>query len=296
MIFLGVFMNDINEIKENYENWNKILADFSTRGYKKSIMGIVDILGFKNFVQKEKENSVKTVIEAIRDSIMLNKMAISTTVKYAILSDTIIVYSENVDSDNVFYVIHALGNLQLELLRHRFLCRGALVTAENYINNDIIVSEALIKAHLIEEKIAIYPRIIIDEEVFKIIKPQIDSGKIMNDKKYLTKDAVIRDYDGKYVLNTLCLISDVYAYINEDFKYFQNLHEDNNMKLYRQSMYEFKNNIQDYYVSVLKDGSLNKNILSKLNYLVNYYNRILNLSILFPKNLRSELYLAYFDK
>ena len=289
-------MNDINEIKENYENWNKILADFSTRGYKKSIMGIVDILGFKNFVQKEKENSVKTVIEAIRDSIMLNKMAISTTVKYAILSDTIIVYSENVDSDNVFYVIHALGNLQLELLRHRFLCRGALVTAENYINNDIIVSEALIKAHLIEEKIAIYPRIIIDEEVFKIIKPQIDSGKIMNDKKYLTKDAVFRDYDGKYVLNTLCLISDVYAYINEDFKYIQNLHEDNNMKLYRQSMYEYKNNIQDYYVSVLKDGSLNKNILSKLNYLVNYYNRILNLSILFPKNLRSELYLAYFDK
>lgn len=289
-------MNDINEIQENYENWNKILADFSSKGYKKSIMGIVDILGFKNFVQKEKENSVKTVIEAIRDSIMLNKMAISTTVKYAILSDTIIVYSENVDSDNVFYVIHALGNLQLELLRHRFLCRGALVTAENYINNDIIVSEALIKAHLIEEKIAIYPRIIIDEEVIKIIKPQIDSGKIMNDKKYLTKDAVIRDYDGKYVLNTLCLISDVYAYINEDFKYFQNLHEDNNMKLYRQSMYEFKKNIQDYYGSVLKDGSLNMNILSKLNYLVNYYNRILNLSILFPNNLRSELYLAYFDK
>lgn len=289
-------MNDINEIQENYENWNKILADFSSKGYKKSIMGIVDILGFKNFVQKEKENSVKTVIEAIRDSIMLNKMAISTTVKYAILSDTIIVYSENVDSDNVFYVIHALGNLQLELLRHRFLCRGALVTAENYINNDIIVSEALIKAHLIEEKIAIYPRIIIDEEVIKIIKPQIDSGKIMNDKKYLTKDAVIRDYDGKYVLNTLCLISDVYAYINEDFKYFQNLHEDNNMKLYRQSMYEFKKNIQDYYDSVLKDGSLNMNILSKLNYLVNYYNRILNLSILFPNNLRSELYLAYFDK
>lgn len=289
-------MNDINEIQENYENWNKILADFSSKGYKKSIMGIVDILGFKNFVQKEKENSVKTVIEAIRDSIMLNKMAISTTVKYAILSDTIIVYSENVDSDNVFYVIHALGNLQLELLRHRFLCRGALVTAENYINNDIIVSEALIKAHLIEEKIAIYPRIIIDEEVMKIIKPQIDSGKIMNDKKYLTKDAVIRDYDGKYVLNTLCLISDVYAYINEDFKYFPNLHEDNNMKLYRQSMYEFKKNIQDYYVSVLKDGSLNMNILSKLNYLVNYYNRILNLSILFPNNLRSELYLAYFDK
>lgn len=289
-------MNDINEIQENYENWNKILADFSSKGYKKSIMGIVDILGFKNFVQKEKENSVKTVIEAIRDSIMLNKMAISTTVKYAILSDTIIVYSENVDSDNVFYVIHALGNLQLELLRHRFLCRGALVTAENYINNDIIVSEALIKAHLIEEKIAIYPRIIIDEEVIKIIKPQIDSGKIMNDKKYLTKDAVIRDYDGKYVLNTLCLISDVYAYINEDFKYFQNLHEDNNMKLYRQSMYEFKKNIQDYYDSVLKDGSLNMNILSKLNYLVNYYNRILNLSILSPNNLRSELYLAYFDK
>lgn len=289
-------MNDINEIKENYENWNKILADFSTRGYKKSIMGIVDILGFKNFVQKEKENSVKTVIEAIRDSIMLNKWAISTTVKYTILSDTIIVYSENVDSDNVFYVIHALGNLQLELLRHRFLCRGALVTAENYINNDIIVSEALIKAHLIEEKIAIYPRIIIDEEVIKIIKPQIDSGKIMNDKKYLTKDAVIRDDDGKYVLNTLCLISDVYAYINEDFKYFQNLHEDNNMKLYRQSMYEFKKNIQDYYDSVLKDGSLNMNILSKLNYLVDYYNRILNLSILFPNNLRSELYLSYFGE
>lgn len=289
-------MNDINEIKENYENWNKILADFSTRGYKKSIMGIVDILGFKNFVQKEKENSVKTVIEAIRDSIMINKIAISNIVKYAILSDTIIVYSENVDSDNVFYVIHALGNLQLELLRHRFLCRGALVTAENYINNDIIVSEALIKAHLIEEKIAIYPRIIIDEEVIKIIKPQIDSGKIMNDKKYLTKDAVIRDDDGKYVLNTLCLISDVYAYINEDFKYFQNLHEDNNMKLYRQSMYEFKKNIQDYYDSVLKDGSLNMNILSKLNYLVDYYNRILNLSILFPNNLRSELYLSYFGE
>lgn len=289
-------MNDINEIKENYENWNKILADFSTRGYKKSIMGIVDILGFKNFVQKEKENSVKTVIEAIRDSIMLNKWAISTTVKYTILSDTIIVYSENVDSDNVFYVIHALGNLQLELLRHRFLCRGALVTAENYINNDIIVSEALIKAHLIEEKIAIYPRIIIDEEVIKIIKPQIDSGKIMNDKKYFTKDAVIRDDDGKYILNTLYLIPDIYAYINKDFDYFQNLYEENNMKLYRQSMYEFKKNIQNYYNSILKDDSPNMNILSKINYLVNYYNKTLDASILIPKDFRSELYLSYFGE
>lgn len=289
-------MNDINEIKANYENWNKILADFSTRGYKTSIMGIVDILGFKNFVQKEKENSVKTVIEAIRDSIMINKIAISNIVKYAILSDTIIVYSENVDSDNVFYVIHALGNLQLELLRHRFLCRGALVTAENYINNDIIVSEALIKAHLIEEKIAIYPRIIIDEEIIMIIKPQIDSGKIINDKEYLTKDAVIRDFDGKYILNPLYLIPDIYAYINKDFNYFQNLYEENNMKLYRQSMYEFKKNIQNYYNSILKDDSPNMNILSKINYLVNYYNKTLDASILIPKDFRNELYLSYFGE
>ena len=173
-------MNDITEMQKNLKKWKNYEDEYDETKYKDNILGIVDILGFSQFVQNQKFNAPKKIIEIIRNSILMNEFALPENIKYKILSDTFIVYSDIITVNNVYKIICALENFRIELLENGFLCRGALVKNKNYINNDIIVSEALIDAHIIESSIAKYPRIIVDKRIINIIKTQMDSGDILN--------------------------------------------------------------------------------------------------------------------
>ena len=124
-------MQDIDGMQHAFEEMIKSKKEYDLKKYRDTILGIVDILGFSQFIQTEKDNAPKKIIEIINDSIFINKFALPENIQYKMLSDTFIVYSDVITAKNVYYVICALENFRVRLLENGFLCRGALVKNKN---------------------------------------------------------------------------------------------------------------------------------------------------------------------
>lgn len=285
-IVYGDKMQDIDGMQHAFEEMIKSKKEYDLKKYRDTILGIVDILGFSQFIQTEKDNAPKKIIEIINDSIFINKFALPENIQYKMLSDTFIVYSDVITAKNVYYVICALENFRVRLLENGFLCRGALVKNKNYIHNDVIISEALVDAHKIESSVAKYPRIIVDMSVIDIIKPQIVSGNILNEAEHLIKNRVIKDFDNEYIITPFVGLPDIAAYLYEDFRYFACRDDPENQQLFIVAMTKFRNGLNS-----CKQRISTRACANKINYFINTYNKTLKeASVLLKANI-SELYL-----
>ncbi len=65
----------------------------------------------------------------------------------------------------LFYIIMHAEKIARNLLEMDFLCRGAICLGALYHDENCIVGPALIEAHDLEKVEAVYPRIILDENV-----------------------------------------------------------------------------------------------------------------------------------
>lgn len=141
--------------------------------YKNKIVAFLDILGFESLIfslstQPElhkRINSALKVIKATRDSSLLENTA-QRNLEVNQFSDSIAISSEPT-MDGFISVIWACGWLQADLLYSGILTRGGISIGPLVHENDLIYGEAMIKAYQIESSVAVYPRIVIDDEVFK---------------------------------------------------------------------------------------------------------------------------------
>ena len=146
--------------------------------YEKSYVAFLDVLGFKNLVfsnseeSKEKLNeyfkSIETIITYLR------QIPIKKEIGYITISDSIIltVPQSNNKSENIEILRQlciAIGFLQAGLAARDIWIRGAVSSGDTYFNtsNNQIVGPAYINAYLLEESLAIYPRVIIDNKIIK---------------------------------------------------------------------------------------------------------------------------------
>lgn len=74
-----------------------------------------------------------------------------------------------------------------------WLLRGGITIGNLFIDDVMVWGEALVKAYYLEDKIANYPRVIIDEKVID----QIGNSEEL--REYIRKD-----FDGQFFLNYLC--------------------------------------------------------------------------------------------
>ena len=65
-------------------------------------------------------------------------------------------------------LLHSLGRFQLALASRGYFLRGGLTRAELYAHGDVLYGEALLDAWDIEREVAVYPRIILAQEVIQL--------------------------------------------------------------------------------------------------------------------------------
>ena len=139
----------------------------------------LDILGGKNKICDDKDNTfLNTLNMVFQDAIEeTNSLFRKETIFTKIFSDNILLAIEIEDNDNqteekVSSLLNLTANVVLEALRYGLLMRGA-ITIGDFFHNDILVyGKALVDAVEMEEKTAIYPRIIAQKEVQQLA-PQI---------------------------------------------------------------------------------------------------------------------------
>lgn len=143
--------------------------------YKNSLVGFVDVMGFKNLLSDTDSN--KKTLAAYFKEIEQNKLLMQQFGEKRIAMMTIsdsIIYSLELTSDEkenlelAAAFLGTLASIQYNLAAlHSIWTRGAISVGKLYMNaeKNIVVGQAFVDAYMLE-RVANYPRIIIDPKIF----------------------------------------------------------------------------------------------------------------------------------
>lgn len=127
----------------------------------------LDILGTRKAVANDDNNNYLTTLKEIYNKTLVHKKYITNTNKLftKIFSDNIVVAVPfNKENDLLGYLINFLALIQLFALEQGLLIRGAITKGKFFYDDVFVYGQALVEAVNLEEKSAIYPRIILQDK------------------------------------------------------------------------------------------------------------------------------------
>lgn len=190
----------------------------------------MDILGFSEYINQYDSDITSTVLQDIKESFDLAKKhlldhktpqneEVIRHLKYQTFSDNICISIPFFDNESDFLsnfnlLIAYVKGFQSIMMAKGFFTRGGISLGSYYADNNIIFSNGLVKAYLLESKKAIYPRIIIDEEIVQRLK-QYDCKKI---GAVALLHSILFDKEDIAFVNSIKLVDGVSEQLNAIFK------------------------------------------------------------------------------
>lgn len=142
--------------------------------YTQQLTAFLDILGFKEIIGNQATSlnanfSVEDVFYML-DTIRKERNWDTATFKTTTFSDSIVISAELEDNldlrrSNMFNLFMSIVHLQIQLLvRYGRFLRGGIVIDNLFHDNikNIVYGPAMNKAYLLESKVAVYPRIVVE--------------------------------------------------------------------------------------------------------------------------------------
>ena len=186
---------------ENKNLNNAVMLDFPPLPEEKDyVVCYVDFLGSKRNIDKTGE---KSFFENIHDafSFALNvesKLKIFGDLQFKVFSDNILIAHEVSNSSDKGDIYQAYKNITLFLksfaprfIQQGVLFRGGITYGKLAINDVMVWGGALVNAVKIEENIAIYPRIVVSQELLNVF-----ALYGLDEYDFEEKFSCLRDNDG----------------------------------------------------------------------------------------------------
>lgn len=168
--------------------------------FKERAVLFLDILGFRQIVQNCMENpeEIQKIYEAL--SIIKTHFINYNDILKIQFSDSIVISFLADDPGSVIELIGSLQSLIKKFALKGYLLRGGLTYGDVYHDSDFIFGPAMIKAYDLESKSAIYPRIIIADEIIEFGQKHLP--KFFNeDMENYVFNYVSKDTDDRYYID-----------------------------------------------------------------------------------------------
>jgi len=199
------------------ENKKFLAYDLDKCAYKKTYVAYIDILGYKNLIESLHDDAPKIIFKIVRDAVKFNE-GLYKSIKLILFSDSLIIWSTGgEDIVNFLNLANVVNIIRESFIKAGIFIRGGISFGDHFDFEDIIVSPALIRSYLIESNYSIFPRIIIDDQIYKKVmsefirlKNGVSGIPFQGMFRILIPDGFYRDFDGKYILHPLLGISGVY--------------------------------------------------------------------------------------
>ena len=204
--------------------------------YENRVVIYLDLLGFKNLIDKTvlhpsgldntaaidgivslydlirdawHLDSRDTDFESAEDRLLFNKARGKVV---TIFSDSIVIsFLQDAESE-VFSTLYQIQLLIMNLVNRGVLCRGAVSYGKLIHTDKMVFGPALNEAYLTEDKIAIYPRIIVSKGILDIAIGAKSVGHTDEEEIDYIKHFLLQDEDGQYYID---FISSVQAELDE---------------------------------------------------------------------------------
>jgi hypothetical protein len=184
--------------------------------YEIKLFAYVDVLGWTNLIEKsvgDKHSFQLAVLnhehlKSMTSALQIQKEFFNEigqpqhgpSVEVTQFSDTI-VFSCPVDKPLYFGMLLNLYSTCAKLLEHGLYTRGALTVGQIYHKDDSVFGPALIQAHSLEQHVAVYPRIVVDETAAMLLK--LHEATVKTEPSFRQYSLTRLDTDGVSFLNVL---------------------------------------------------------------------------------------------
>jgi hypothetical protein len=185
-----------------------------TNMYEDRVLAFIDVLGFSEMVKRtikdgvEVENETEKIGALFNDFQELVHRPVSssndssqTSKIVNHFSDSIVISYLKTEKSGIFHILVDILFLCATVLQRGFLLRGAIVCGKLYHTETKIYGPALVKAYEMERKIAVYPRIILDDNILDIAKEYPRDIYYKNMEFKTIEKMILKDFDGFYFIN-----------------------------------------------------------------------------------------------
>lgn len=173
----------------------------------KHFVAYLDLLAGKSLIQSHEDeslNKLHSLLQAAKESCSHNNKALFPNCKIKIFSDNVIISCKltgKIERDlakinSAIMLISAIQIVGMEM--YHYLFRGGATVGNLFIDDVMVWGNALVRAHELEESLAVYPRIIIDNPLLDMLA--LDKDIIENN---YSKYSITPDIDNMYYLDYL---------------------------------------------------------------------------------------------
>lgn len=145
--------------------------------YEKSFVAFLDVLGFKQMIKSKDLTQINQYFGIVESAVRyLKNIPSKKNINSIVISDSIILSAPYTDTneDNLEMLRQlcmAIGLIQQSLAIKGIWLRGAICYGDTYFDsiNSQIVGPAYVEAYLLEEKLAVNPRVILDSKLIPVL-------------------------------------------------------------------------------------------------------------------------------
>ena len=180
--------------------------------YRGAIISYLDILGFKNLVDRRSAAELYDVLRRFRTAVALDKLEAETVPLRAVtFSDLSVRVAFVPDEDRpgtpdgyVYWELLGLALTQIGLISDHILVRGAVAFGEVYCASGVLFGPGIVQAYTMETK-AEYPRIVVSKGLLATIHraPFRSRSHSVREEEDFIEDVVSDDDDGQSYLDYL---------------------------------------------------------------------------------------------
>ena len=193
-------------------------VDMIEKEYSDCYVAFLDILGFKNMINSFDCNKLYEIFKRIMDAsdttanVDDKEVEAFGHIKYYIMSDSVVVYIDAGITDALFALLSSCQTIQMALLRDNILLRGGVERGTLFRENSVIFGKGLTQAYLLESNVALFPRIVFNQEL-------LDDGKVRN--VAVSQDVwnlflISKDNDELFYVNPVALARAVQLFDGQD--------------------------------------------------------------------------------
>ncbi|CAB3879163.1 MULTISPECIES: hypothetical protein [Achromobacter] len=158
-----------------------------------SLVALLDVLAYRNHLKIDRSLGNETFKEKLVAALAVLSSLNETEITYQAISDTIIIAANS--STEISTFLSTIAKVQRSFLQSGLLIRGGVAFEQHFKSGHITYSHALAVAYELEQKQAIYPRVVIDRSVIEMLRTGAkfspdDIQCLQNDKSICVQNEV----------------------------------------------------------------------------------------------------------
>lgn len=133
-----------------------------------SLVALLDVLAYRNHLKADRASGRETFKSKLEAALSVLGSINETELAYQAISDTIIIAANA--STRIADFLSTIAEVQRAFLQSGLLIRGGIAFEQHFKSGSLTYSHALAVAYELEQKQAIYPRVVIDKSVIEMLR------------------------------------------------------------------------------------------------------------------------------